>query len=132
MFALILAVEHAEVDGVIDFFTDSLITANTFSKGPRRAKFACNADLWCQLFQSRGIKNLMVKVYWMPSHTDTNPAKKEKAPSWMQDWHVKGNNAADKGADKGAVFMQFLTIKPSLCLINLRISCCFKAGSYMQ
>lgn len=38
----------------------------------------------------------------MPSHTDTNPAKKKKAPSRMQEWHVKGNNQADQGADKGA------------------------------
>lgn len=62
LFALLLAVEHVEVDSVIDFFTDSLITANTFNKGPSRAKFAANADLWCQLFQSIEIKNLLVRV----------------------------------------------------------------------
>lgn len=93
---------HVEVNGVIDFFPDRLITANTFNKGPDRAKFASNADLWCQFSQSISIKNLLVRVYWMPCHTETQPAKKKKAPSWMQEWHVQGNNAADKCANNGA------------------------------
>ena len=38
----------------------------------------------------------------MPSHTDSNPAKRKKAPSWMEQWHVLGNNAADKLANDGA------------------------------
>jgi len=104
LYALLLSVLHVEVDGVIDFFTDSLITANTFNKCPDRAKFANDADLWCQLFQHISIKNLLVRMYWMPSHTDTNLAKKKKAPPWMQEWHVKGNNAADNCANDGAAF----------------------------
>jgi len=38
----------------------------------------------------------------MPSHTDKHPEKKEKAPAWMQDWHVKGNNEADTLAGAAA------------------------------
>lgn len=78
LFALALAVEHIELCGVIDFFTDSLITANTYNKGPSRAKVAAHDDLWCQLFRSIKNKNLSVRVYWMPSHTDTQPDKKKK------------------------------------------------------
>ena len=38
----------------------------------------------------------------MPSHTDTEPAKLEKAPHWLKPWHVLGNNIADKLADLAA------------------------------
>lgn len=31
----------------------------------------------------------------MPSHTDSDPTKKDLAPEWRQDWCVKGNNEAD-------------------------------------
>jgi len=102
LFALCLAVTHVHQAGVIDFFTDSLITANTFNKGPARARLANNADLWNYLFGLIQAKNILCRVYWMPSHTDSMPSKKKLAPSWMQDWHVKGNNAADLLANDGA------------------------------
>lgn len=38
----------------------------------------------------------------MPSHTKDNPGKKTKAPSWMKEWHVRGNDRADGSADTGA------------------------------
>jgi len=38
----------------------------------------------------------------MPSHTKDNPAKKAKAPAWMKDWHVKGNDKAAGNAETGA------------------------------
>lgn len=38
----------------------------------------------------------------MPSHTKDNPDKKAKAPSWMKELHVKGNDRADGNADTGA------------------------------
>jgi len=38
----------------------------------------------------------------MPSHTDTQPKKKENAPSWLKEWHVKGNSAADTLASAAA------------------------------
>jgi len=90
--------------GVVDFFTDDLITSNTDHKGIQRAKYANNADLWVQLFQDIEAKNLIFRVYWMPSHTDTKPSKEKLKPTWMQEWHVKGNSKADSLAIDAAAF----------------------------
>ena len=56
----------------------------------------------------------------MPSHTDTHPEKLEKAPAWLQPWHVFGNNAADKLADYAASLHALLPeqAKPILELLN--------------
>jgi len=51
-------------------------------------------------------------VYWMPSHTDTDPKKKEIAPSRMQDWHVKGNNEADVLAGAAAELHAIPEVEP--------------------
>ena len=47
-------------------------------------------------------KHLDLTIYWMPSHTDSNPKKGEIAPKWMQPWHVAGNNVADTLAGASA------------------------------
>ena len=84
------------------FFTDSKIIKDTYYKGLSRARFAANSDLWLELFTICTDKHLLLHLYWMPSHTKDNPAKKAKAPAWMTDWHVKGNDKADGNADTGA------------------------------
>lgn len=56
-----------------------------------------------QLLHFIEAKNILFRVYRMPSHTDSQPSKK-MAPSWMQDWHVKGNNQADVLANEVATF----------------------------
>ena len=38
----------------------------------------------------------------MPSHSADVPKKKAKAPPWMKEWHVKGNDRADINADTAA------------------------------
>ena len=58
--------------------------------------------MWVSLFSQIELKSLKFHVYWMPSHTDTEPQKLEKAPSWLKPWHVLGNNLADKLADLAA------------------------------
>ena len=40
----------------------------------------------------------------MPSHTRTDPKNKKAAPSWMQEWHVDGNEDADVLAETAAEF----------------------------
>jgi len=95
---------HVHDAAVVDFFTDSKITANTYYKGKKRAKFAANADLWVYLFQLIEQKGLRISVYKMPSHTRTDPKKKKAAPAWVKDWHVQGNEVADVLADKAAEF----------------------------
>ena len=82
--ALLLVAINVHVSAVVDFFTDSKLTANTYHKSKYRVKFASNADLWVWLFQLIEQKRLLVSVYWMPSHTDTNLKKKKLAPSRMQ------------------------------------------------
>jgi len=100
--ALCLVIEKVEAGGTVDFFTDSKITKDTFNKGVERARFAANSELWVQLFQNIKDKHITVQVYWMPSHTKDDPAKKAKAPLWMKEWHVKGNDQADANADMAA------------------------------
>jgi len=104
LFAVLLVALHVEEAAVVDFFTDSKITKDTYYKGHKRAKFATNADLWVQLFNLIETKHVLLNIYWMPSHTDSQPHKKKLAPSWMQDWHVKGNNEADTLGNRGAEF----------------------------
>lgn len=88
---------NIEVVGKIDFFTDNKIVRDTILKGKHRARLANHGDLWAEICEQIEKKKLEVKVYWMPSHTDTQPKKKnEKAPEWMKKWHVKGNKAADE------------------------------------
>ena len=100
LFALLIVAHHARPNTLIHFFTDNKKnTRDTYYKGPSRARLAANADMWVSLFQQINTKSLYIHVYWMPSHTDTEPAKLEKAPSWLKPWHVYGNNAADKLAD---------------------------------
>lgn len=86
----------------IDFFTDSLITKNTYYKGLARAGFAANSDLWSVLFATIADKQLDFNIYWMPSHSAADLKKKAKAPSWIKDWHVKGKDKADSCADTAA------------------------------
>lgn len=80
--ALLLVAINVHDSAAVDLFTDSKITSNTYYKGKHRSKFAANADLWVWLFQL--IEQRGVSVYWMPSHTDTDPKKKKLAPSLMQ------------------------------------------------
>ena len=44
----------------------------------------------------------------MPSHTADDPQKKAKAPSWMKEWHVKGNDKADSCADTAAAALHVI------------------------
>ena len=64
--ALLLVASYVHEAAVIDFSTDSKITANTYHKGKHRAKFAANADLWVWLFQLIEQKGLHISVYWIP------------------------------------------------------------------
>ena len=102
IYAILIAVRNIELAGKIDFFTDNKIARDTYNKGKDRARLANHADLWSEIFQCIEEKYIDLKVYWMPSHTDKHPEKKEKAPAWMQDWHVKGNAMADILAGQAA------------------------------
>ena len=124
LIAVCIVVEKVEAGATIDFFTDSKITKDTFNKGFERARFAANSDLWVQLFQNISDKHLTVHLYWMPSHTKEDPAKKAKAPPWMKEWHVKGNDKADGNADTAAALHTVPrdTAKPPLKVVsNLKL-----------
>jgi len=51
--------------------------------------------MWVQLFKYIGMEGLHVTLYWMPSHTDTDPKKLKIAPKWLKPWHVAANKNAD-------------------------------------
>lgn len=89
LYALWIVVMNVEIVGKVDFFTDNKIVRDTRLKGKQRARLANHGDLWADIFEKIEQKGLEVKVYWMPSHTDTQPKKKEKAPEWMKEWQRK-------------------------------------------
>jgi len=72
---------NMEIVGKIDFFTDNKIVRDTILKGKLRARLANHGDLWAEIFEQIEKRGLEVKVYWMPSHTDTQPKKKERHQS---------------------------------------------------
>lgn len=84
LYAVLLVTRHSELAATIDFFTDSKITKDTFYKGLHRAKLANNSDLWIELFDNIENKGITLHLYWMPSHTDTDPKKAAKAPDWIR------------------------------------------------
>jgi len=102
IYAILIAVQNIELAGIIDFFTDNKIARDTYNKGKDRARLANHADLWSGIFQHIENKYIDLRVYWIPSHTDKHREKKEKAPSWMQEWHVRGNDEADTLAGAAA------------------------------
>jgi len=102
IYALLIVVQNLELAGKADFCPDNKIARDTYNKGKHRARIANHADHWSEIFQHIDDKYLDITVYWMPSHTDKHPEKKEKAPAWMQYWHVKGNNEADTLAGAAA------------------------------
>lgn len=53
------------------------------------------------MFAAVAEKQLEFNLYWMPSHAadDLKNKAKAKAPPWMKEWHVKGNDRADSNAD---------------------------------
>ena len=72
-----------------------------------KPKYLYKMKLRQNRYKTTGIKRLIpnqpieskyinLTIYWMPSHTDSNPKKREIAPEWMEPWHVAGNNMADK------------------------------------
>jgi len=52
----------------------------------------------------------------MPSHSRTDTKKAAKLPTWAKEWHVSGNELADKAADQAAarVELEMNLVKPVL------------------
>ena len=50
IYAILITVRNIEIVGKIDFFTDNKTARNTYNKGKHRARLACHADLWSELF----------------------------------------------------------------------------------
>jgi len=102
IYAILVAVSHIEYAGKIDFLTDNKPARNTYNKGKHRARLACHADLWSEIFATLDRNHIELNVYWMPSHTAKHKEKLEKAPSWMKEWHVACNKVADELAGAAA------------------------------
>lgn len=84
IYAVLIVLRNIKIAGKIDFFTDNKICRDTFLKGKYRARLANHADLWTEIFAHIKTKYIDLKIYWMTSHTDSNPKKKEIAPAWMK------------------------------------------------
>ena len=102
IYAILIVIRNIEISRKNDFFTDNKPARNTYNKGRNRARLACHADLWTEMFDLIERNNIELNVYWMPSHTAKHKDKLEKAPDWMKEWHVKGNDVADDLAGKAA------------------------------
>ena len=61
-----------------------------------------NADIYEQLFDTIKRKRLSIRVFWLPSHTRTDPIKAAKKPTWVSERHVLGNEHADRLAGDAA------------------------------
>lgn len=122
LYALLIVVHHVRPNALVHFFTGNKNTRDTYYKGQSRAALAANAYMWGSLFHQIEAKSRKVHVYWMPSHTDTEPAKLEKAPQWLKPWHVLGNNKADKLADLAANLHNIprYQAKPVLEILNMQ------------
>lgn len=129
IYAILIVVQNLELAGKADLFTDNKIARDTYNKGKHRAEIANHADLWSEIFQQIDDKYLDITVYWMPSHTEEHPEKKEKAPVWMQDWHVKGDKETDILAGAAAALHEIpskiaqpiIQICTELALIQVRL-----------
>jgi len=85
IYAILIAVSHIEQAGKIDFFTDNKPARNTYNKGKHRARLACHADLWSEIFAIIDRKHIELNVFWMPTQTDKHKEKLEKTPAWMKE-----------------------------------------------
>jgi len=70
-------VQKVKFAAKVDFFTDSLITKNTYDKGIARARFAANSDVWSLLFATIADKQVDFNIYWMPSHSADDPLRRK-------------------------------------------------------
>jgi len=69
-------------------------------------------------------KQITLNLYWMPSHTDTDPKKAAKAPDWMRPWHVQGNKETDNLAEAAGRLHElppYVTDPITLKLTNLKL-----------
>jgi len=67
--------------------------------------------MWVKVFKYIRIKGLRVTLYWMPSHTDTDPEKLKIAPKWLKPWHGAANKIADVLAGTAAASHAIQLIK---------------------
>jgi hypothetical protein len=64
---------------------------------------SANADMFADIYRNIEDKGITLVFKWMPSHIKTLAAKRAKAPAWVTDFEIEGNDQADRLADAAAV-----------------------------
>merc|ERR1711965_260158 len=100
LYAIVRAAQEAHEGATIDFVTDNMGNYDKFNSGRDAAILTNNGDLFKILFDEIRIKDLNFTVRWMPSHLDIEDLN--WLPSDISALDLKGNEFADKQADKAA------------------------------
>ena len=75
IYAILVVAKIIELAGIIDYFTDNRIARDTYYKGKQRVRLTNHVDIWTDVFQYIEEKHLELNIYWVPSHTETDPMK---------------------------------------------------------
>lgn len=108
VYALLLLLEHAEAMSDIEYVTDNEGLHKTFNAGPRAGRLSNNCDLYHAIFKMTYEKAIRLRARWMPSHL----SEKDERPVGVSLLDIKGNDQADKLAEKAAATFQ-LPLQPA-------------------
>ena len=119
--AIVTLVEIAEVGANIIYIGDNLPVIKQYNKGEDVCKRSTNADLYAKLFHHIKTRQILLTLFWIPSHLDDPQAKTSKGlpkkrPDWVQDYDIKGNKEADRMAERAAELAQI----PELLFLNFK------------
>ncbi len=78
----------------VSYIGDNKPVIDKYRDGREACNKSANADLYRLLFHYVDTKNITLNIKWMPSHLDTEPEKER--PGWVNDYHIIGNNQADR------------------------------------
>jgi len=115
--ALSTVVEHAQPGALIRFVSDNKNNVKFFNKGKDRALGSSNQDMFASIFRNIEDKGLVVRVVWIPSHTDKTH---KELPDYITQVDVQGNKEADVLADTAAHYanLPLNETRPVLRAIN--------------
>ena len=100
-YARLALLEHSQWDTQITFITDHINSRNNVNRGEAYCTNSINADLYHEIFNILEVKDIELKVIWIPSHTD-DPKSTRELPPGLTQVDVLGNKKADELARQAA------------------------------
>ena len=100
-FALLKALQLAPCGIKLEFVTDNKGVYDKFQSGRAAAILSNNGDFSKQIFEEISVKDIDLKVRWMPSHLEEDDD--EVAIFGLSVADIRGNNHADKMAGEAAI-----------------------------